>query len=337
MWKYFTPCCNFVGERLFASGNAVNFHDWTWRCQQNLNQILEEQEGKENVHCKHEHCIICQSSALKKKKKVMSVIWDKSSITWRLSWGLVLPFSSLAWLGNTQNRLISVNCSVHFNVDHQKESGCTSCWYETSFLADWPWGLCPLSGYIHLPVVNNLCSTYNNRAYCLCKCMHVYFTSLPALHILFNKECKEIGYLAKNGFQWSCEISFLILFWCCLYMLSFLLLMLLFPRISWHFVNIQPSLLLMQKMRRASGAALHCPSPADPLCPLGRMRNPWGRWECKILLVSLCLTEDAVLLLGHAERCLQQAVCWTVSPGVPPSCCGQGYPKCCPSDAARLW
>lgn len=134
----------------------------------------------------------------KKKKKVMPVIWDKSSITWHLSWGLVLPFSSLAWLGNTQNREISVDCSVRFSVDHRDESGCSSCWYETSLLADWPWGLCPPSGDMHPIVINNLCSTYNNRAHCLCKCMHVYFTSLPALHILFNRECKEVDYLAKK-------------------------------------------------------------------------------------------------------------------------------------------
>lgn len=197
MWKYFNPSYNFVGERLFASRNAVNLHDWTWRCQQNLNHILEEQEGKEDVLMFTVHCIICQSSALK-KKKVMPVIWDKSSITWHLSWGLVLPFSSLAWLGNTQNREISVDCSVRFSVDHRDESGCSSCWYETSLLADWPWGLCPPSGDMHPIVINNLCSTYNNRAHCLCKCMHVYFTSLPALHILFNRECKEVDYLAKK-------------------------------------------------------------------------------------------------------------------------------------------
>lgn len=33
-----------------------------------MNQILEEQEGKEDVLMFTVHCIICQSSALKKKK-----------------------------------------------------------------------------------------------------------------------------------------------------------------------------------------------------------------------------------------------------------------------------
>lgn len=38
-------------------------------------------------------------------------------------------------------------------------------------------------------------------------CIYLYFTTLPALHILFTEERKEIGYLAKTGFQRTKEMQ----------------------------------------------------------------------------------------------------------------------------------